>query len=144
MIMEREIKFRGKRIDNGEWVYGYVIYNQWHNTYKIDTGLYGIPSATVDPETIGQYTGLKDRDGKEIYEGDLLRRINHYVGEKPYYTVHEVAWTTKYCAWYCFHTKNERSELITGNCFLYAYLSGSEYEVIGNIYEHPELLKQQQ
>ena len=125
--MEREIKFRGKRIDNREWIYGYAIYNQWHNTYKIDTGLYGVSSATVDPSTIGQYTGLKDHNENDLYEGDVFT-----VGANKK----------------VFECRFERG------CFV-AYLDGKQYgiigelhemyiKVIGNIHEHPELLKQQQ
>ena len=123
--MQREIKFRGKRLDNGEWVYGYVYKDALIGCNILQTKPC-LAAIMVDPSTAGQYTGLKDKNGREIYEGDILE-------EEPGYYF-EVIWSVE-CAKFKLQWRTKAIQYPEWN-------RGVNMTVIGNRWDNPELLKE--
>ena len=133
----REIKFRGKRIDNSEWVIGYL-FKSVYRWYIIELDCSGVKyTHEINYDTCGQYTGLKDEKGKEIYEGDVLRMITNIgtLASKNF----KVEWSTNLAAFYSYSIVKDGEERLgvplRSNPFY------RESEVIGTIFENPELLE---
>lgn len=125
----REIKFRGKRLDNGEWLYGSLVILNGRYFIFDDANRH-----EVDPTTVGEFTGLKDKNGKEIYEGDVIRSLLSEDKTRP----HRIFYHTGNAAF--MGALVDRKEL----CYLrldqdWIYKFGKE--VIGNIHDNLELLK---
>lgn len=117
----REILFRGKRVDNCEWAYGYYTVGRVTDDHVIEGKEC---NRVVIPETVGQYTGLNDKNGNRIFEGDILRHIDY--PDEPMQLV-----------WY-----------VNGYALKGLWMDGewpkilSKIEVAGNIHDNPELLKE--
>ena len=120
----REILFRGKRLSNGEWVYGFII--KVFGTYCIIDKDYDKHIAyKIIPETVGQYTGLTDKNGKKIFEGDIMAFTAYgfdYVGTVEF-------------AYGCASVMCEHA-----TPFLDQAVSKHGAYIIGNMHDNPELL----
>lgn len=117
----REIIFRGKRVDNDEWVYGFLrcgnYIDVWApHTWKDEDGSTGeyatVETYQVDPKTVGQYVGLCDDNGAKVFEGDMIR----YKWDEKLYTIE-----------------------FTGGCFSpFDTFYDAGFKVVGNIYDNKE------
>ena len=134
----REILFRGKRLDNGEWAYG-SLHIEWGETRKDgsrnkDYRILGMRGECyyVNPDTAGQYTGLTDKNGKKIFEGDIVREVwgarvldEHFVVRMDF---DRRGWFPFACGDGC-------------GCCERDVWRPERSEVIGNIHDNPDLLK---
>lgn len=135
--MNREINFRGKSISTGKWLYGCLLKNEEGKFAVVKPFKVNMDNecscCEVDEETIGQFTGLKDKNGKEIYEGDILASEGKVIG-----------WVQGGVRGYCYdvvyidHPQWEKRWSLYGTVV-------NDYpgklEVIGNIYDNRELLE---
>lgn len=138
--MEREIEFRGKRLDSDEWLYGDLMHDNHHGCYVYPNDCDGLYTENkVNPDTVGQFTGLLDKNGKKIYEGDIIK--HPYVdpifrdlvepkegdGVTSEVVFHDGAFVVKY----------HENDFI----YLDGFTRHGYVEVIGNIHDNPKLLK---
>lgn len=119
-----EVKFRGKRLDNGKWITGsHTLIQDADGTWLEDENL---DVVKVDPDTLGQYTGLKDKNGKEIYVRDILG-IYYDDGDSGITTVRNFGEID-------YYTDDSDYTIL-------AWFDLNKCEIIGNIHDNPELLK---
>lgn len=155
--MDREILFRGKRTDNGEWTEGYlypaigVDREKWLITV-VDSALSSSNTYSVIPETVGQYTGLTDKNGKKIFEGDILEcNGNSKDLVKVVFSEFGVVDTDTECpvdtviGWHYEVIPTDELSTVEPFCLSMpltnSYIKYCHMEVIGNIHDNPELLE---
>ena len=154
----REILFRGKSAEDGKWFTGQLLhfkspvsekelniivegcewddFNEWCNIGR---------RAKVVPETVGQYTGFTDKNGKKIFEGDIIRKTNE--GRYPEIFAANIRTDFRVKEEVYYEPLEHFKEIILRDFESYDYIVGPEhtesfeYEIIGNIHDNPELLK---
>ena len=147
----RKIKFRGKRLNNGEWAYGAFVPDELEQThgkmvtwgfirrYKPNRTVESVEMIEVDRNTVGQYTGLKDKNGTEIYEGDIVELTNTYKGMNTKSIV-EIDFID-------FTFAGKWKEEYSPSGYMYNPLGSYNFpivtiEVIGNIHDNPDLISE--
>ena len=137
MEMDREILFKAKRKDNGEWLEGYYIYcRKRHYILPVVNKAVGFDEredewVEIVPETLCQYTGLTDKNGQKIWENDILKaHLDENYPEDITYT--KIIWSEcRFCT-----KENYSSDVETLKKW-----DGEYFEVCGNIFDNPELLE---
>lgn len=154
--MKREIKFRGKRLDGQGWAFGSYIEAELQNgiAHEIIPYKRGEPVVEVDPDTVGQFTGLKDRNGKDIYEGDIIDinykyddcGINGVIPDQDCACLGVVLYNQYTAAYELRLIKAEYPIDVKGydeeySLNLYSFDLDGYIDLCGNVHDNPELLK---
>lgn len=132
-----EILFRGKRIDNGEWVYGFYWRDLWSDGKPAH--IINAEDYLVDPSTVCQYTGLTDKNDVKIFEGDIVkfRHGGEFDRKGIYYRNYAVEFVNTYVT-YGLRLRNKSINFP----FKQATASVHDAIVVGNVFDNPELLKE--
>ncbi len=142
--MNREIKFRGKSLFDGQWVVGDLLHPSTgaRIVNYTESEADGVLRAdyhyfNVDPSTVGQYTGLKDRSGQEVYEGDVVFWIMKDMRGRGRGEQGAIIWDKHTMSWAILRDKPcaDGRPCIISRPFERKYL-----EVVGNIHDNPELI----
>lgn len=168
--MEREILFRGKRVDNDEWIYGYYCkipeefitegINIRLKGYEFHSAIQGVlenengcieyisQPIMIDENTLGQYTGLKDKNGTKIFEGDIVKHtrtkmdaLGASFNGQDLISTHLIYWDKERCGFYQEYYIDERYFCFGSIIFEDERAEESIVEVIGNIYDN-KLIKE--
>ena len=121
--MKREILFRGKRMDNGKWAYGFL---SWNDSPRKRS--YHINNDVVYTDTVGQFTGLTDKNGTKIFEGDIVKFYDDLEDE---FANGIIVCNADFCS-FCVSMKGHEDIMLMVHW---------QYEVIGNIFDNKELIK---
>lgn len=131
-------EIRGKRVDNGKWIYDNIVFTRSGRAFKLEGSFFTgethegnfergeIYGTEVIPETVGRYSGLTDKNGVKIFEGDIIRT--------PFFTF--VVCFEEGCFGGFF-----KEDLCEGFCAMMKSIYGVGGEVIGNIHDNPEMMK---
>ena len=131
----REILFRGKRTDNCEWVYGNLVRGcDEKYAYIVEFGNRELCRnyVNVNPDTVGQYTGLKDKNGTKIFEGDIIYAVSNFDAANMVVVYDPAEFRLVLCEDYKTYKPGLGFKCL---CYESFYL-----QVVGNIYDNPELL----
>ena len=129
-LMDEKYLFKAKSMDRGDWVVGYLVKNQEWTYIVVPLENGGFEFGTVDPNTICQCTGLKDKNGNLIWENDIIAYRD--CTEEKYV----IAWELDKA---CFEYQQYSCSIMN-----FDELSSCEVEVIGNIFDNPELLESEE